>query len=316
MSTRATGRPDRSGGTARTGHLPEWLQEDRSDWADKFQDRQGAAATFFVDTAADAGRRHTLAVALHDAVAAAFPELAGPTAASVKQSTIGMPRHPDGRLGRVKPASWRDGLDLANNYLTHSWSLRGRRRPGVNEVTIHYQAVMYTEPGTYLFWINVSLGLDETDLDGIAARLTRAALTFARVADPTYGELGADTARSLQPETVLDQALGRSESDSANASRQYLRGYGWITICPPEIADRLGGANALLSSGAFHTVHRLPAGGLWLQATEHVSHYTPAHAEVVFDALRPVLPPGQPDESRSIDLRRIVMEDAQPSTPP
>jgi hypothetical protein len=162
---------------------------------------------------------------------------------------------------------------------------------------------MYTEPETYLFWINVSLGLDETDLDSIAARLTQAALhvaRVARVANPTYGEMGAD-AYSLQRETVLDQALGRSESDSANASRQYLRGYGWITICPPEIADRLGGADTFRSSTAFHTVH--------------VSEYTPTHAEAIFDVLRPGLPPGRPDESRSIDLRQIVMEDAQPSMP-
>ena len=291
------------------------MQEDRSDWPDEFQGRQDAAATFFVDTAADAGCRRIVALALHDAAVAAFPELAGPDAAGVRQHTTGMPRHPDGRLGSVEPDSWRDGLDLANFYLTHSWSRTQRRRPGVNEVTIHYQAVMYTEPGTYLFWIDVSLGLDETDLDGIAARLAQAALNVARVANPTYGELGAGTAVSLQPETVLDQALGRSCSDSANASRRYLRGYGWITICPPEIADRLGGADALLGCSAFHTVYRLPAGGLWLQATEHVGQYTPAHAEAVFDVLRPVLPPGEPDESGNIDLRRIVMEDAQPPMP-
>jgi hypothetical protein len=79
---------------------------------------------------------------------------------------------------------------------------------------------------------------------------------------------------------VLDQALGCSESDSANASRRCLRGFGWITMCPPQIAERLGGAAALLDSSAFHTVCRLPAGGLWLQATEHVTPYTPTHVAI------------------------------------
>jgi hypothetical protein len=48
-----------------------------------------------------------------------------------------------------------------------------------------------------------------------------------------------------------------------------------------------GGPDALLGSDVFHTVDRLPAGGLWLPATEHVGQYTPVQAEAGFDVLRP-----------------------------
>lgn len=50
-------------------------------------------------------------------------------------------------------------------------------------------------------------------------------------------------------------------------SRSYLRGYGWLTVCPQELADRLSGAAELRATGAFHEVEELAEGGAWLLAT-------------------------------------------------
>ncbi|MEU8952576.1 hypothetical protein [Streptomyces sp. NPDC048489] len=40
---------------------------------------------------------------------------------------------------------------------------------------------------------------------------------------------------------------------SIPASRTYRRGYDWLTICPEELGDRLGGLQGLRDGGSCRT---------------------------------------------------------------
>ena len=91
-----------------------------------------------------------------------------------------------------------------------------------------------------------------------------------------------------------------------------MRGYSWITICPQEIGDRLGGEEALRATGAFCEVSSLRAGGYWLLATPTYLEYDMEAATRVFRALAPALPAGMPmDPSQwsDRDLYKVVLED-------
>jgi hypothetical protein len=71
-----------------------------------------------------------------------------------------------------------------------------------------------------------------------------------------------------------------------------VRGYSWITVTSSGVLERLGGADAVRSGGAFHAVTVLPSGGAVLQAT--LSTYEGAAVRQVFEALGPVLPEKAP----------------------
>lgn len=79
-----------------------------------------------------------------------------------------------------------------------------------------------------------------------------------------------------------------------------------------ELADRLGGIEALRHTGAFHEVEPLAAGGVWCLATERFQDFDDDALLRVFLAVAPVLRPGTP-RTFSIpgDLPpRIVYRDA------
>jgi hypothetical protein len=69
-----------------------------------------------------------------------------------------------------------------------------------------------------------------------------------------------------------------------------LRGFSWITVVPPRVAARLGGARALAATEQFHEVRPLAGGGVLLRATEHLAEYDDATAARIFPVLAPVLP--------------------------
>ena len=87
-------------------------------------------------------------------------------------------------------------------------------------------------------------------------------------------------------------------------SREQLRGYDWLTICPKELADRLGGTGALRATGAFHEVAQLSGGGVWLLATADYRDLDDAALYRVFRALAPVLPIGMPP-TRGLERRLL-----------
>ncbi|MEU8303534.1 hypothetical protein AB0C84_08210 [Actinomadura sp. NPDC048955] len=126
----------------------------------------------------------------------------------------------------------------------------------------------------------------------VAARWCGVLLDTARSVDPSFGHLADD---GKQGKTALDRALRRGLlSDSVRQGRSLLRGYSWVTVCPGELVERLGGVGRLEDSGAFARVVALPGGGAWLQATDDYGAYDEAAVERVFDVLSLVLPPGMP----------------------
>lgn len=74
---------------------------------------------------------------------------------------------------------------------------------------------------------------------------------------PVFGRIDGDNFDEL---TNLDAVLRRRKRTSLREGRRFLRGYAWVTVCPAELAVRLGGAAALEDSGAFHRVLPLRAG--------------------------------------------------------
>jgi len=142
--------------------------------------------------------------------------------------------------------------------------------------------------------------------------------TLAAETDPSFGHL-CDDATQLGV-TALDEVIFRGgRVESMLAGREVLRGYSWVTVCPGELAARLGGVDALAASGAFARVEQLRCGGVWLQATKRFAEYDDAAVRRVFQVLAPVLPGGlpKPDPFAVHDGRtyRLVWEDAAQHRP-
>jgi hypothetical protein len=125
--------------------------------------------------------------------------------------------------------------------------------------------------------------------------------------NPAFGRIELDNFDEL---TNLDAVLRRKKRTSLRESRRFLRGYSWATVCPAELSARLGGAAALESSGAFHRVLPLRAGGVLLQASDTLAGYTDQVMQRVFEALAPVLPPGEPRPDPVYPEMRFVPRDA------
>jgi hypothetical protein len=115
-------------------------------------------------------------------------------------------------------------------------------------------------------------------------------------------------------ETALEAALSALWDEGILHSREILRGYPWVTICAPQIAERLGGVDALRASGAFFAVHVLPTSSVWLQATERLEDYQGDAMRRVFQTVAPVLPPGRPMPYVGEYLGRMIYEDARTVT--
>lgn len=129
-------------------------------------------------------------------------------------------------------------------------------------------------------WLRLAFSAPESDLDDPGQQ--QAWLAFIRETaeelNPAFGIIDYDY-DSLYGETAVEIAVKESwmlQTQRIPLSREVLRGYDWLTICPQELADRLGG---------------------------------------VFRALAPVLPVGEPvlfDERQAEQGRdyRIVYHDA------
>jgi hypothetical protein len=213
----------------------------------------------------------------------------------------------DGRPRRRRPERWVDGLTEDLYQLSAHWY----DLPS---------AATASELDLYVFRfadrrhvkLQVSIGFRERS--GRIPRVLPALVELARLvgnaADPAYGEIVVN-AEILAPTTMLDGALYRGNEESARASRMYLRGYEWVTVCPKELTVRLGGPEALWRTEAFAEVSPLAHGGVLLRATDAPDEYRTDRIRAVFHALAPVLPPGQPTELPGQDLSRVVFADAR-----
>ncbi|MET8291129.1 hypothetical protein ABZV80_38900 [Streptomyces sp. NPDC005132] len=125
--------------------------------------------------------------------------------------------------------------------------------------------------------------------------------------NPVFGRIEW---RNFNEVTNLDAVLLRKRRTSLREGRRFLRGYAWVTVCPAELTERLGGTAVLEDSGAFHRVLPLRAGGVLLQASATMAGYTDQVMERVFEVLAPVLPPGEPSPDPAHPYLRFVPRDA------
>lgn len=147
------------------------------------------------------------------------------------------------------------------------------------------------------------------------------------LADPTYCRRWVDfVAHSLHQvnpafgvimndyrgmgETTLDLALHRPQRVSIKETRTFLRGYGWVTICPPEVIEQLGGLKHLEDTRAFYRIEALDDGGAVLQSTESYSQYDDTVTRRIFEVFAPALPAGRPQRIVTAKQARLVFEDA------
>ncbi|MFJ9346012.1 hypothetical protein [Streptomyces sp. NPDC101237] len=150
------------------------------------------------------------------------------------------------------------------------------------------------------------VAVDSPDDAGSCRRLVEFLHDALDTSNPSFGRIEW---RNFDELTNLDAALSRKPRTSQRESRQFLRGYAWTTVCPAELAARLGGAAVLENSGAFHRVVPLRAGGVLLQASDTLAGYTDQVMERVFEALAPVLPPGEPRPDPAYPELRFVPRD-------
>jgi hypothetical protein len=146
------------------------------------------------------------------------------------------------------------------------------------------------QDGRWLF-LTVQFGpelLDDPDYQ-------KATLAFARgivdACNPNYGEISYDRGSGR---SAFESVFGGIPTRTVLASRRELRGYAWLTICPEEIGERLGGVDALRASGAFAEVAKLVHGGYWLLATGDYRDFGQPAAERIFPVLAPALRDGDP----------------------
>jgi hypothetical protein len=89
--------------------------------------------------------------------------------------------------------------------------------------------------------------------------------------------------------TRHETSAGRRTWDTVPRCEERLRGSSWVTVCAPELAERLGGADALAASEAFVEVAAVAGGSLFLRATKTIDEYDLTAAARAFSALAPVL---------------------------
>jgi hypothetical protein len=165
-------------------------------------------------------------------------------------------------------------------------------------------------------WCRVSIEAPESRFqDGAAQRAWLGFLRdFCDEVDPSYGQISGEY--SAPYVTALEAFTGPPWTlyrEGIARSRTVLRGYDWLTVVAAELADRLGGANALRSGGAFAQVEQLRSGGVWLLATGDYTDYTDDRVEAVWRALAPVLLKGTPSRDRAEREEspvRLVFRDA------
>ncbi|HVK23182.1 MAG TPA: hypothetical protein VM677_17640 [Actinokineospora sp.] len=116
--------------------------------------------------------------------------------------------------------------------------------------------------------------------------------------DPAFGCVS--TRFAMQEDTELDYAMGRRYDESLACSREYLRGYSWITLVPNELVHRLGGAKTIKNAG-FHRVVPHFSGAAIIVAAPTGEEY-PDSVPGLFRTLAPVLPPGKPKQVYGYDL--------------
>ncbi|WP_426506742.1 hypothetical protein ACPPVO_52115 [Dactylosporangium sp. McL0621] len=181
---------------------------------------------------------------------------------------------------------------LLTASLPEGW---GRPRPQVRK----HQSIWYFEQAEPLVEYNVGTSLASGPLtmrawstfppereDAVLAAAVELVRVVAGVVDVGYGQV--EFSGPPGPKTGLVAGLNRDPELAREPARTALRGYDWVTVVPPELVARLGGAGVLRDSGAFHRVEGLAHGGVLAQATESPRAFDRNAARAVAGVLRPV----------------------------
>jgi hypothetical protein len=165
-------------------------------------------------------------------------------------------------------------------------------------------------------WISVRLSASyRAAADGsvpwaVQERLIQFVSEFAEAANASFGNITDDNSAGL---TSLESRLPRRRRDGILQSGEVLRGYSWVTLCPPAVVSALGGVKALEGSGAFVEVRELAYGGALLRSTERFEEYDESAILRVFRTLAPALPAGSPRQLPDLPgmpKARLIYEDA------
>jgi hypothetical protein len=131
--------------------------------------------------------------------------------------------------------------------------------------------------------------------------------TWAGRLDACYGHITDDASDTYGTALEMATQTWGIDPPTVPRCREVLRGYSWVTICAPELAQRLGGVPTLAASGAFYQVRELPGGQVLLRATPLLEQYQGDAVERVFRVLAPVLLPGRADPERAPVGGRLVL---------
>jgi hypothetical protein len=208
-----------------------------------------------------------------------------------------------GRYLEVRPRRWSDALHERLYLLT------ARFESASPEAAIAELGLDVHRFGEDRRHVALEAAVRTNLLDAVLPLVLALLARVAEDSDPAYGEVVVN-AELRPPDSNLDIALRRKVKASADASRQWLRGYEWLTVCPAQLVQQLGGIEALRGSGAFAEITPLTHGGALLQATASPRDYGKHQARAVFDVLAPVLPPGVPRLLPGTDLGHLVLRDA------
>lgn len=239
-----------------------------------------------------------------------------PSAAELKPGPAGPPNAPWGYLGAGRAGRAFSAANLA-------WLLKEVARPPdvANLGLGRLDGQGY--PGPYVLrmsaerqdgWLQLVWEAPERDLRdrSVQGRWLSFLRELAEDLNPSFGLI--DYSYGDGPQTAVELTVGppwRRPSISVPQSRRLLRGYGWLTILAQELGERLGGAAALRSSGAFTEVAPLARGGVWLLSTEDYRDFDLDALRRAFRVLAPVLPAGKPSRTaRHGPPFRLVYEDA------
>lgn len=165
-------------------------------------------------------------------------------------------------------------------------------------------------------WVRLGCNIPEDSLRDpvFQGAFLRFMKTQANALDPSFGHIAH---LYNLGNTALEERLGPPwllAEQTVPESRQYLRGYSWVTVCPKELSTTVGGKQALLDSGAFHEVEELTDGSIWLQAGPDFAAYDDDQARTVWAALSPALRPGTPRHIEPLPTDpplHLVYEDAR-----
>lgn len=267
-----------------------------------------ATCLLYLDCGDDLGRLRQLLTYWYDETCRSLLPYLRPAGAPEPMMSLSVyERTADGRPRRRKPRVWNEGVTHELHQLSVHWS-----DTVASSLASELDLYVSRLADRRHVKLQVSVGFQDRPggLSRVVPELVDLMRRVADVTDPTYGEIVVN-AETLAPATMLDGALSRGSEESARDSRRSLRGYEWVTICPRELVVRLGGAEALRSTGAFVEVVPLAHGGVLARATAEPDGYTTERVRAVHRALAPVLPAGEPRELPGHDLSRVVFRDAR-----